>query len=131
MCGDVPIRLFIFMIRPIRRVRFIPTCCLSLELDQQREPVCTRIFLFLFSRLKQYGEPVYISIIFILGLDQYGEPVHASMYYDLWINNPHCSLEYPDYTYEEHFGKALPAYVPRSVVRNYLEGEDYPVVLSG
>ena len=56
------------------------------------------------------------------GLGQYGEPIHASMYNDLWINNPYCSNEYPDYTYEEHFGKNLPAYVPRVVVRDYLEG---------
>ena len=44
------------------------------------------------------------------------------MYYDLWINNPHCNNEYPDYSFEEHFGKSLPAYVPRAVVRDYLEG---------
>ena len=44
------------------------------------------------------------------------------MYNDLW-NNPYCSNEYPDYTYEEHFGKNLPAFVPRAVVRDYLEGK--------
>ena len=68
---------------------------------------------------------LYIALTSLLlptGLDQYGEPVHPSMYNDLWINNPHCSNEYPDYTYEQHFGKTLPAFVPRAVVRDYLEG---------
>ena len=58
----------------------------------------------------------------ISGLDDYGEPSFCSMHYDLWINNPHCNNEYPDYTYEDHFGKSIPAYVPRAVVRDHLEG---------
>ena len=67
---------------------------------------------------------MYIYIFFSVGLDQYGETNHPSMYYDLWINNPTCNNEYPDYTYEEHFGKVLPSYVPRAVVRDYIEGKN-------
>ena len=44
------------------------------------------------------------------------------MYSDLWINNPKESLEFPDYTYEQHFGKLLPSYAPRAAIRDYLEG---------
>ena len=62
------------------------------------------------------------------GTDQYSEPVHDSMYFDMWINNPHCNNEFPEYTYEEHFGKILPAYVLRAVVRHYLDGEAHYVV---
>ena len=83
-----------------------------------------RKFLIMRKTRKAYDS---ISILSSTGLDQYGEPVHASMYYDLWNNNPHCSNEYPDYTFEEHFGKTLPAYVPRAVVRHYLEGNSKSV----
>ena len=64
-----------------------------------------------------------VVFIFSVGLDQYGEVSHPSMYYDLWINAPKCNNEYPDYTFEEHFGKVLPAYVPRAVIRDYIEGK--------
>ena len=57
-----------------------------------------------------------------VGLDEYGEQNHPSMYYDLWINNPKEAFEYPDYTYEEHFGKLIPSFTPRAVVRDYIEG---------
>ena len=77
--------------------------------------------------IHEYGinfhELYFVLFIFSAGLDQYGEPSHSSMYYDLWINNPTCNNEYPDYTYEEHFGKVLPSYVPRAVVRDYIEGK--------
>lgn len=56
------------------------------------------------------------------GLDEHGEQSHPSMYNDLWINLPKEVFEYPDYTYEEHFGKLLPSYAPRPVVRDYIEG---------
>ena len=45
------------------------------------------------------------------------------MYRNLWSNSPkEGSLEYPDYTYEEHFGKELPSHIPRTLLRDYLEG---------
>ncbi|XP_060606983.1 trimethylamine monooxygenase-like [Ruditapes philippinarum] len=45
------------------------------------------------------------------------------MYKDLWTNAPkEISVEYPDYTFEQHFGQPISSYPPVSVVRNYLEG---------
>ena len=54
------------------------------------------------------------------GTDEYGEPVHCSMYRYLWSNGPKEGLEFADYTFDEHFGRAdrlLPA--PRRPVRLY------------
>ncbi|XP_060590331.1 trimethylamine monooxygenase-like [Ruditapes philippinarum] len=56
-------------------------------------------------------------------LDEYGEPTHSSMYKDLWINAPkEISVEYPDYTFEQHYGQPVSSYPPVSVVRDNLEG---------
>ena len=59
----------------------------------------------------------------LLGTDGYGEPVHGSMYQGLWSNGPKECLEFPDYTFDEHFGKAIPSYPPREVLYDYLKGE--------
>lgn len=56
------------------------------------------------------------------GTDEYGEPVHTSMYRALWSNGPKENLEYPDYTFEDHFGKQIPSFPPRAVLFDYLEG---------
>ncbi|MFS3130534.1 NAD(P)-binding domain-containing protein [Nocardioides sp. Bht2] len=56
------------------------------------------------------------------GLDEYGEPVHASMYRYLWSNGPKECLEFADYSFDEHFGKAIPSYPPRAVLRDYIMG---------
>src|SRR3984885_13348352 len=56
------------------------------------------------------------------GLDEFGEPVHCSMYRYLWSNGPKECLEFADYTFEEHFGKAIPSYPPRSVLWDYIRG---------
>ncbi|KAJ7377843.1 hypothetical protein OS493_026413 [Desmophyllum pertusum] len=56
------------------------------------------------------------------GTDKYGEPVHGSMYRDLWSNIPKECLEYPDYTFDEHFGKPIPSFPPRDVLYDYLKG---------
>ena len=56
------------------------------------------------------------------GLDEYGEPVHASMYRFLWSNGPKEGLEFSDYTFEEHFGRPIPSYPPRSVLLDYIVG---------
>merc|ERR1739838_1007607 len=45
------------------------------------------------------------------GLDQYGEPVHGSMYRYLWSNGPKECLEFPDYTFEQHYGKPIPSII--------------------
>lgn len=56
------------------------------------------------------------------GIDQYGEPVHGSMYRYLWSNGPKEGLEFADYSFEEHFGKAIASYPPRAVLFDYIEG---------
>lgn len=56
-------------------------------------------------------------------LDENGEHCQSSMYRDLWANAPkEANLEYPDYTFEKHFGQPIPSYPPVPVVRDYLEG---------
>ena len=56
------------------------------------------------------------------GLDEYGESVHGSMYRYLWANGPKECLEFADYSFEEHFGKAIPSYPPREVLFDYIKG---------
>jgi cation diffusion facilitator CzcD-associated flavoprotein CzcO len=59
------------------------------------------------------------------GSDENGEPVHGSMYRYLWSNGPKEALELPDYTFEDHFGKAIPSFPPREVLFDYLQGQFY------
>jgi len=56
------------------------------------------------------------------GVDEFGEKCHGSMYRYLWSNGPKECLEYPDYTFEEHFGRAIPSFPPREVLFDYLKG---------
>lgn len=56
------------------------------------------------------------------GLDEYGEPVHGSMYRYLWSNGPKEGLEFADYSFEQHFGRAIPSYPPREVLFDYIIG---------
>ena len=56
------------------------------------------------------------------GLDEYGEPVHSSMYSNLWSNGPKECIEFSDYSFEEHFGKSIPSYPPRSIIEDYIIG---------
>merc|ERR1712045_476628 len=56
------------------------------------------------------------------GTDALGEPVHGSMYRYLWSNGPKEALEFPDYTFEQHYGKAIPSFPPREVLFDYLQG---------
>ncbi len=56
------------------------------------------------------------------GLDQYGEPVHSSMYRNLWSNGPKEGLEFADYSFDEHFGRATSSYPPRPVLWDYIAG---------
>ena len=55
-----------------------------------------------------------------VGID--GTPVHNSMYKHLWSNGPKECLEFPDYTFEQHFGEATCSYPPRVALRDYLFG---------
>ena len=56
------------------------------------------------------------------GLDENGDPVHCSMYRYLWSNGPKEGLEFADYTFDEHFGKPIASYPPRSVLFDYIVG---------
>jgi len=56
------------------------------------------------------------------GLDEFGEAVHCSMYKDLFSNGPKEALELPDYTFFDHFSKAIPSFPPREVLIDYLRG---------
>lgn len=56
------------------------------------------------------------------GIDKNGENVHGSMYRYLWSNGPKEALEFADYTFEEHFGKAIASYPPREVLCDYIKG---------
>lgn len=40
----------------------------------------------------------------------------------MWINEPKEQMEYADYTFDDHFGKPISAYVTRPVIRDYLDG---------
>ena len=51
------------------------------------------------------------------------------MYRYLWSNGPKECLEFPDYTFEEHFGKAIPSFPPREVLFDYLQGTFYEHVV--
>lgn len=53
------------------------------------------------------------------GTDQYGEQCHNSMYRYLWSNGPKEVLEYEDYSFKEHFGRAIPSFPPRTVLNEY------------
>lgn len=56
------------------------------------------------------------------GLDQYGEPVHTSMYRNLWSNGPKEALEFADYSFDEHFGRPVSSYPPRTALWDYIAG---------
>ena len=56
------------------------------------------------------------------GTDEAGDPCHGSMYRYLWSNGPKEGLEFADYTFDEHFGKAIASYPPRAVLYDYIEG---------
>lgn len=57
------------------------------------------------------------------GTDKYGEHCHNSMYRYLWSNGPKEVLEFGDLTFAEHFGKPIPSYPPRLVLRDYVLGK--------
>ena len=44
------------------------------------------------------------------------------MYRYLWSNGPKECLEFADYSFEEHFGRAIPSYPPRAVLHDYIAG---------
>ena len=56
------------------------------------------------------------------GSNQYGEPVPNSMYRYLWSNGPKECLEFADYPFDKHFGRAIPSFPPREVLYDYILG---------
>lgn len=42
------------------------------------------------------------------------------MYEALWTNGPSQGIEFPDYTFDEHFKHSLPIYMPRSALLEYM-----------
>ena len=40
----------------------------------------------------------------------------------LWSNGPKECLEFPQYTFEQHYGKPITSYPPREVLFDYLKG---------
>ncbi|XP_074660925.1 trimethylamine monooxygenase-like [Tubulanus polymorphus] len=57
------------------------------------------------------------------GLDENGENVHSPMYKQLVANSPkELSFEFHDYSFEEHFGKPVPSFLPRDAIFDYLNG---------
>ena len=56
------------------------------------------------------------------GTDQDGELIHNSMYKYLWSNGPKECLEFGDYSFEKHFGKPIPSFPPREVLKSYILG---------
>ncbi len=56
------------------------------------------------------------------GVDEHGDPVHSSMYKFLWTNAPKEVTEFSDYTYDQHFGKAVPSFLTREETMSYFLG---------
>lgn len=47
------------------------------------------------------------------------------MYRNLRSNGPKEALEFPDYTFDEHFGKPIASFPPREVLFDYLKGQSF------
>ena len=56
------------------------------------------------------------------GVDEHGVPVSNSMYEGLFSNSPKELKEFYDYTFDEHFGKAVPSFIRREPMLEYLMG---------
>ena len=56
------------------------------------------------------------------GVDEHGDLVHSSMYRFLWTNGPKEAYECVDYTYDQHFGKPVHAFLTTNEMFGYLVG---------
>ena len=62
------------------------------------------------------------------GISSSGSHVHGSMYMHLYSNGPRECIEYPDYSFSEHFNEKfgsvdnIPSYPPREMIADYLLG---------
>jgi len=57
------------------------------------------------------------------GLTAHGDALPNSMYRHLWSNGPKECLEFPDYTFMDHFKKPIPSFPPRAVLQDYILGK--------
>ena len=57
-----------------------------------------------------------------VGTNGHGLVEHGSMYRFLWSNGPKECLEFADYSFDEHFGQAIPSFPPRDVLFDYIKG---------
>ena len=48
------------------------------------------------------------------------ESASTNMYEALWTNGPKECIEFFDYTFDEHFGRGLPMYMPRQLILDYM-----------
>ena len=96
---------------------------------------CGMLTLCAYKKLKSKGVDVEVTcyekqdtpgglwnFTWMTGIDQYGEPLHNSQYRDLFSNGPKECLEFPDYTFMDHFKKQIPSFPPRAVLLDYLQG---------
>ena len=56
------------------------------------------------------------------GVDNQGEIVHSAQYQNLYSNAAAEVHEYPDYSYEKHFGQKISSYPPGFAIRDYIAG---------
>ena len=56
------------------------------------------------------------------GVDSNGENIHSGMYNHLFSNGPKECIEFPEYSFENHFGFPLPSYPPYEIIKSYLDG---------
>lgn len=54
--------------------------------------------------------------------DEVGDDVHQGIYRNHQTNGLNEMLEFPDYSFVEHFGYPITSYPPRSVMLDYLQG---------
>ena len=54
-----------------------------------------------------------------VGQDERGGHVPSGMYRELWTNGPKECLEFPDFTFQECFGVAIPSFPSREVMLRY------------
>eukprot|EP00585_Thalassiosira_rotula_P001324 CAMPEP_0196146124 /NCGR_PEP_ID=MMETSP0910-20130528/22266_1 /TAXON_ID=49265 /ORGANISM="Thalassiosira rotula, Strain GSO102" /LENGTH=626 /DNA_ID=CAMNT_0041408267 /DNA_START=21 /DNA_END=1901 /DNA_ORIENTATION=- len=52
--------------------------------------------------------------------DETSQADSNKMYEGLWTNAPKEAIEFFDYTYDEHFGRAMPVYMPRQLILEYM-----------
>jgi trimethylamine monooxygenase len=89
-----------------------------------------------FQELESQGYPIPEVVVFELqnntggnwnyswrtGIDSNANPIHTGMYMHMWSKRPKETLEFPDYTFEKHFGESTCSYPPREALLDYIQG---------